>query len=59
MSVKEKLLTRLLSRPADFTYEEAKTLLKGFGYCERYGMTAEKPFYSKAENVHTHSCVAQ
>lgn len=34
MSRKEKLLKRLLSRPADFTYDEAKTLLNGFGYVE-------------------------
>lgn len=34
MSVKEKLLKRLLSRPKDFTYEEAVTLLRGFGYVE-------------------------
>ncbi len=27
MSKKEKLIARLLSRPKDFTYDEAKTLL--------------------------------
>ena len=34
MGKREKLLKRLLSRPKDFTYEEAVTLLHGFGYVE-------------------------
>lgn len=34
MGKKEKLLKRLLSRPSDFTYEEAKTLLQRLGYIE-------------------------
>ena len=32
MSRKEKLITRLLSRPADFTFEELTTLLGMFGF---------------------------
>ena len=32
MSQHEKLLQRLLSRPADFTFNEAVKLLNGFGY---------------------------
>ena len=32
MSKKEKLLKRLLSKPKDFTFDEAETLLNQFGY---------------------------
>ncbi len=32
MSRQEKLLKRFLSKPKDFTYNELKTLLNGFGY---------------------------
>lgn len=35
MSKKEKLVARLLSRPKDFTYDEAKTLLGTLGFEER------------------------
>ena len=34
MSKAGKLLTRFLSKPKDFTYEELRKLLKGFGYEE-------------------------
>ena len=34
MSKKEKLIARLLSRPTDFRYDEAKTLLQYFGFEE-------------------------
>ena len=32
MSRREKLIARLLSRPSDFTFDEAVTLLRSFGY---------------------------
>ena len=32
MSKKEKLARRLLSRPADFTFDELTTLLRSLGY---------------------------
>lgn len=32
MGQKEKLIERLKSRPRDFTFEEAETLLEYFGY---------------------------
>lgn len=32
MGQKEKLVERLKSRPKDFTFEEAETLLRYFGY---------------------------
>lgn len=34
MSKKEKLLERLLGKPDDFEYKEAKSLLEWFGYDE-------------------------
>lgn len=34
MSKKEKLIARLLERPKDFHYDEAKTLLSYFGFEE-------------------------
>jgi hypothetical protein len=37
LSQKDKLLERLLSRPKDFTFNEAATLLASFGYTERKG----------------------
>lgn len=36
MSKKEKLIARLLSRPKDFHYDEAKTLLRYFGFEESH-----------------------
>ncbi len=36
MSKKEKLIARLLSRPRDFHYDEAKTLLQYFGFVENH-----------------------
>lgn len=36
MSKKEKLIARLLSRPKDFTYDEAKTLLCALGFEESF-----------------------
>ncbi len=35
MSKQKKLLERLLSRPKDFTYQEAKTLLIQLGFVEK------------------------
>ena len=32
MSRRDKLLRRFLAKPADFTFTEMSTLLKGFGY---------------------------
>lgn len=41
MSRSHKLLKRFLSRPADFTLDEMRRLLKGFGYREiKSGKTA-------------------
>ncbi|MCP4654807.1 MAG: type II toxin-antitoxin system HicA family toxin [bacterium] len=37
MGRREKLLTRFLSKPRDFTWQELVTLLAGFGYKARRG----------------------
>lgn len=34
MSKRDKLIDRLLNRPSDFEYDEAKSLLEKFGYWE-------------------------
>ena len=34
MSKKDKLIEKLLNKPSDFRYDEAKILLKKFGYKE-------------------------
>ncbi|MDP4092201.1 MAG: type II toxin-antitoxin system HicA family toxin [Bacillota bacterium] len=34
MSKQDKLVERLLQRPVDFTYDEARTLVSRFGYIE-------------------------
>ena len=39
MSKKEKLIARLLGRPKDFHYNEAKVLLEYFGFEERNKVT--------------------
>lgn len=36
MSKKEKLIARLLCRPKDFLYDEAKTLLQYFDFIENH-----------------------
>ncbi len=41
MGQKEKLIERLKQRPKDFTFEDAETLLKFFGYsCSNKGKTS-------------------
>ena len=37
MSQHEKLLERFLKKPKDFTWEEFKRLMRGFGYSEAVG----------------------
>ena len=52
MSKEEKLITRLLSRPKDFTYEELRRLLKYFGYEES---NSGKTSGSRVAFIHTDS----
>lgn len=37
MSQREKLKDRFLSKPKDFSYDEVKKLLSGYGYTEKQG----------------------
>jgi hypothetical protein len=52
MSKEEKIITRLLSRPKDFTYEELRRLLKYFGYEES---NSGKTSGSRVAFIHTDS----
>jgi len=46
MTKKDKLLVRFLSIPKDFTFDELKNLLIGFGYVEsNLGRTSGSRFY--------------
>ena len=51
MGKKSKLIKRLKSRPKDFTYEEARTLLGYFSYKEKYkGKTSGSRVMFEKEN---------
>ncbi len=54
MSRRRKALARLLSKPADFTYDEMSALLKGLGYKEiKAGRTAgSRAAFIHPENGH-------
>ena len=47
MTRSEKLITRFLTRPKDFTYNELKRLLNGFGYSEMQGSGSRVVFSNK------------
>ena len=50
MTIRDKLLARFIRQPRDFTYEELKRLLAGFGYIvEMKGKTSGSRimFYNK------------
>lgn len=47
MGTFEKLLKRFLSRPKDFTYEELKRILAGFGYTEEQGAGSRVVFINE------------
>ena len=48
MSKKDKLINRLLKRPADFIFEEMKSLLSYFGYELKQGGTGSGVKFIKA-----------
>lgn len=51
MSKKDKLIDRLLKRPADFTFDEMKSLLAYFGYDLKQGGTGSGvKFIKKGSN---------
>ena len=43
----EKLTSRFLTRPKDFTYRELKSIMKGFGYLESQGSGSRVMFFNK------------
>ncbi len=52
MSKKEKLLERLMKKPKNFTYDEAKTLLEQFGFEEcNKGKTSGSRVMFKNKNI--------
>lgn len=54
MSKIDKLITRLLSSPKDFTYTELKTLLKFYGYEEMQGAGSRVCFQSNTHKIKLH-----
>jgi len=42
----EKLTSRFLTRPKDFTYSELKRILSGFGYIELQGSGSRVVFFN-------------
>lgn len=50
MSKKTKLLERLYSKPADFTWSELQTVLSGLGYKEISGRGSRIKFYNAESN---------
>lgn len=58
MSGKEKLVSRFLSRPKDFTWSELLSLLSGFGYVQadsgKTGGSRRKFLHPKAPMISLH-----
>jgi hypothetical protein len=51
LSKKDKLKSRLLSRPKDFTWEELTSLLSGMGYKVLKGSGSARKFVDKDKNM--------
>ncbi|MDR2146632.1 MAG: type II toxin-antitoxin system HicA family toxin [Tannerella sp.] len=54
MSTNDKLISRLLSNPKDFTYNELKTLLFSFGYKEVRGAGSRVCFSKEDHKIKLH-----
>jgi len=54
MSKSEKLITRFLSFPKDFTYNELRMLLLAFGYKEIQGTGARVCFVNENHKIKLH-----
>ncbi len=54
MSKHKKLIDRFLSKPKDFTYNELKTLLHGFGYSEFTGGSSSGSRVAFINNITQH-----
>jgi hypothetical protein len=51
MTKAEKLLSRFLSRPKDFTYNDLLRLLRGLGYKEEHG-SGSRVVFCNERNMH-------
>ena len=54
MSTNDTLISRLLSNPKDFTYNELKTLLLSLGYKEVQGTGSRVRFSKNDHNIKLH-----
>jgi hypothetical protein len=54
MSKNEKLITRILSFPKDFTYSELKSLLAFYGYTEEQGAGSRVCFAAENHKIKLH-----
>jgi predicted RNA binding protein YcfA (HicA-like mRNA interferase family) len=54
MSKLDKLISRLLSCPKDFTYSELKALLQSFGYSEVQGAGSRVCFSNEQHKIKLH-----
>jgi hypothetical protein len=54
MSKIDKLIVRLFSCPKNFTYNELKTLLASFGYCEMQGAGSRVCFSKGTHKIKLH-----
>ena len=54
MSKTDKLLTRILSYPKDFSYSELRTLLESFGYSEIQGAGSRVCFSNGNHKIKLH-----
>jgi predicted RNA binding protein YcfA (HicA-like mRNA interferase family) len=54
VSKNDKLITRLLTYPKDFTYSELKTLLLSFGYSEVQGAGSRVCFSKEDHKIKLH-----
>lgn len=56
MTKRAKLLNRFLSKPKDFTYDEVRKLLSGYGYTEKQGSGSRVAFINRdlRSIIHVH-----
>lgn len=52
MSKRDKLIKRLKSRPRDFTWEEAVSLMNGFNFKEIPNSGSRRKFFNESKNLH-------
>lgn len=51
MSKADKLVSKLLSKPKDFTWNETQTLMKGFGFVVKEGSGSRVKFIHKEDKI--------